>query len=66
MEKVSRTIIWENNGNIIDSISFYGDEVAIKYYIIEFLQNKPNSVLQKDWSKFGKSGDCIKIIDNQF
>ncbi|OQB13762.1 MAG: hypothetical protein BWY15_01611 [Firmicutes bacterium ADurb.Bin193] len=60
-ENINAKITWENNGQIIDSVMIIAPQCKIRDYIIEFLQNKPNHVLQKDWSKFGEIGDCIKI-----
>lgn len=61
----SKHIIWENDGLIMDSVCISSDDdssYAVRKYLIEMLTNKPNPILQKDWSKFGQSGDCIKII----
>lgn len=59
-------LIWENDGMMIDSVVVSADEdelqTTVKKYLVEFLTNKTNSVLQKDWSAFGKNGDCIKVV----
>jgi hypothetical protein len=61
-----KQIIRENNGKVMDTVIVSANddesESAVKKYLIEMLTNKPNSVLQKDWSQFGQSDDCIKII----
>ena len=62
----ARLIVWKNNGTQIDFITVDTDEKAIEFTtrkcLLDMLTNKPNDTLQKDWSTFGKVGDCIKII----
>ncbi|WP_156990012.1 hypothetical protein [Caproicibacter fermentans] len=61
-----KQIIWENKGKVMDTVIVSANddesESAVKKYLIEMLTNKANPVFQRDWSKFGQSGDCIKII----
>lgn len=70
MSAPCRKVVWENNGKEIDyALIGVGTcdendlQITIKKKIIEFLTNKPNPVIQKDWSAFGKTGDCIKVLD---
>ena len=67
MASVTKIIKWKNQNIILGHISVSVDEEVInekvKMAIIDALSNKPNPILQIDWSNFGKSGDCIEIED---
>lgn len=60
---LSKKIIWENNGRIIDSfiISTSEDVTQTHKYILEALTDKFNPVVSVNWSDFGNSGDTIRI-----
>ena len=67
MNNISKTIIWKNtNSNIIrDSFPVSCESTQkVRELIIDALNNKPNKVLQVDWSRFGEDGDCIIIEDS--
>ena len=66
MSEINKTIIWKNNNtNLIrDSFSISCDSIEkVRDLIIDALNNKPNPILQTDWSRFGQDGDCIIIED---
>lgn len=60
-----KQVIWENNneGTIdsvlvgVGSLDEQDLQVVIRKSIVEMLTNE-----KRDWSAFGKSGDCIKIV----
>ncbi len=67
MASVTKIIKWKNQNITLDHISVSADEEVInkkvKMAIIDALNNKPNPILQIDWSKFGENNDCIEIED---
>ncbi|WP_310603560.1 hypothetical protein [Anaerosporobacter sp.] len=66
MQNISKIVKWKNGERTIDWFNVCcnaEEEMRITQYIVDALNNKFNEVYQKDWSSFGKDGDCITIED---